>query len=197
MSQPTHIHYLTKDSSDYPSVLIERLGGDAPQRLAYIGNINNLSLPQIALFCSKEAPGSIILHTLDKVAEFRDSARCVISGFHSPIEKECLKILLRGNQPIIICPARAIEGMRIDKELRNAFEKERLLILSPFVNSPGRINRESSIFRNRFVAALCNEAFIGYAGKGSYTEGIIELLNLWNIPLTLPAHLSITDKTFL
>jgi len=33
----------------------------------------------------------------------------VISGFHTPAEKECLRILLRGAQPIIICPARSIE----------------------------------------------------------------------------------------
>ena len=31
---------------------------------------------------------------------WRDEGRCIISGFHSPIEKECLLILLRGNQPV-------------------------------------------------------------------------------------------------
>jgi len=43
----------------------------------------------------------------------RDDGVTVISGFHTPVEKECLRILLRGSQPVIICPARSIEGMRI------------------------------------------------------------------------------------
>lgn len=192
MSQPTHIHYLTKHSSDYPSILIDRLGNDAPESIACIGNINILSLPKIALFCSKEAPGSVILHTFDKVAGFRDNGRCVISGFHSPLEKECLKILLRGSQPMILCLARALEGMRINEDFRAAIEKDRMLILSPFVNSPKRITRESALLRNKFVAALCDEVFISYAGKGSYTEFIMRLLNSWNIPVlylhTSPSH---------
>lgn len=181
MDKVIHIHYLTMHSSDYPSILIDRLGADAPERLAYIGNIKNLSLPKIALFCSRDTPGNVILHTFDKVAEFRDKGCCIISGFHSPIEKECLKILMRGSQPVIICPARALEGMRIYADFMEAIEKDRLLILSPFYNFPKCITRESALLRNKIVAALCDEAFIGFAGKDSYTENIIGLLHSWDV----------------
>lgn len=57
----------------------------------------------------------------------------------------------------------------------------RLLILSPFINSPKRITRESALLRNKIVAALCDEAFIDYAEKGSHTELMVGLLNSWNI----------------
>ena len=60
-----------------------------------------------ALFCSARCPGKLILRTYDQVAQWRDAGHCVVSGFHSPVEKECLRILLRGEPPIIICPARA------------------------------------------------------------------------------------------
>lgn len=43
----------------------------------------------------------------------RDAGVTVIGEFHSPMEKECLNILLRGSQPIIVCPARSLENMRI------------------------------------------------------------------------------------
>jgi len=34
----------------------------------------------------------------------------VVSGFHALMEKECLDLLLRGTQPIVICPLASIEG---------------------------------------------------------------------------------------
>ena len=50
----------------------------------------------------------------------RDAGVPVIGGFQSPMEKECLRILLRGDQPVVVCPARGIENMRIPREWREA-----------------------------------------------------------------------------
>jgi hypothetical protein len=113
----------------------------------------------------------------------RDQGITVISGFHSPIEKECLRILLRGKQPIIICPARAIGGMRIPTACRSAFDAGRILFLSPFVEKPKRITRESALLRNGLVAALADEAFIGYVSPDGQTVNIANQLKQWNIPL--------------
>lgn len=40
--------------------------------------------------------GDVILKTLDLMCELRDADAYVVSGFHSPMERECLNILLRG-----------------------------------------------------------------------------------------------------
>jgi len=72
-----------------------------------------LKKTKLALFCSKKCPGQKILKAFDFARNLRDGQKTVISGFHSPIEKECLRILLRGKQPIIICPARSLEKMRV------------------------------------------------------------------------------------
>ena len=92
----------------YPARLRERLGADAPRQLTALGNLDLLDFPKTALFCSARCPGKVILTTYDQAAKWRDAGRCVISGFHSPVEKECLQILLRGAQRTIICPARAL-----------------------------------------------------------------------------------------
>ncbi|MDG5996712.1 MAG: hypothetical protein E3K33_07075 [Candidatus Brocadia sp.] len=63
----------------------------------------------------------------------------VVGGFHSPVERECLTVLLRGSQPVIICPARSIEGMRIPGTWRRPIDEGRLLILSPFDQKYRRI----------------------------------------------------------
>jgi len=97
-----------------------------------LGNTNILKENKLALFCSRQCPGNLILKAYDLARSLRDAGTTVISGFHTPVEKECLRILLRGKQPIIICPARSIEGMRIPSEWRQPIEEYRLLLLSPF-----------------------------------------------------------------
>ena len=92
----------------YPPQLGRRLSRTAPESLAALGNLDLLALPKTAIFCSARCPGKVILSTYDQAAKWRDTGCCVISGFHSPVEKECLQILLRGSQPVIICPARSL-----------------------------------------------------------------------------------------
>ena len=75
----------------YPACLRERLGTDIPPQLNAIGNLDLIALPKTALFCSPRCPGGAILRTYDQAAKWRDEGHCVISGFHSLVEKECLR----------------------------------------------------------------------------------------------------------
>lgn len=105
-----------------------------------------------ALFCSNKCPAEIILKTHDLAQEFKEIGVPTISGFHSPIEKECLRVLLRGSQPIILSPARK-------DDCQKALSEGRLLILSIFENQP----QQSALLarqRNLFVAKLTTT--IGY-----------------------------------
>ena len=83
-----------------------------------IGNPSLLDEPLTALFCSQQCPGDVILKLYDTARAMRDAGVPVIGGFQSPMERECLRLLLRGNQPIVVCPARSIETMRIPGEWR-------------------------------------------------------------------------------
>ena len=177
------IQQLTASDGGYPPRLVERLGPDASPRLSLLGNLDLLALPKTGLFCSARCPGSRILTTYDQAARWRDDRRCIISGFHSPVEKECLRILLRGASPIIICPARAIESMRIPVECRAAFDLGRVLFLSPFTKQPTRVTKESAIRRNEVVAALSDEAYIAHIAPGGKTGEIVRKLNEWKVPI--------------
>ena len=115
----------------------------------------------------------------------RDEDVTVISGFHSPIEMECLHILLRGKQPIIICPARAIEALRIPADCRSAFNAGRILFVSPFTMAPKRVTKDSALRRNELVAALADEACIPYSASGGQTAQIVEMLMAWKIPIAV------------
>jgi predicted Rossmann fold nucleotide-binding protein DprA/Smf involved in DNA uptake len=171
--QPTDAHW--------PTRLSERLGASAPRVLQAIGPVALLAVRRTALFCSARTPGDAILRAHDTARRLRDDGVTVMSGFHSPIEKDCLRILLRGNQPIIVCPARAIGGMRIRPECLAAFEAGRLLFLSPFIERPRRVTQGSALRRNEVVAGLADEVFIAHITPGGRTERMAEILRSWGV----------------
>jgi predicted Rossmann fold nucleotide-binding protein DprA/Smf involved in DNA uptake len=150
----------------YPVRLRERLGERAPRKLIALGNLAILSEPKTGLFCSVRCPGDAILSAYDNARKLRDEGATVISGFHSPVEKECLRILLRGKEPVIICLVRSIEKIRMPAEWRRGLESDRLLLISPFEKRPRRPTTESSHQRNELVAALSDETVIIHAEPG-------------------------------
>jgi len=129
---------------------------NAPQRLSLLGDPALLRGDKVGLFCSVRCPGDLILRAYDYAKKLRDDGVAVIGGFHSPVEKECLRILLRGTQPVIICPARSLTNMRIPREWKQAIEQNRLLLVSPFTGSQKRATAELARERNWFVAALAD-----------------------------------------
>lgn len=169
--------------SRYPAVLRERLGATTPASISSLGNPDILALPKTALFCSARCPGSAILRAYDQAAQWRDAGRCIISGFHSPVEKECLRILLRGTQPIILCPARALPK-RIPPEWQTALDAGRLLLLSAFPETETRITTDLARRRNEFVAALADEAWFAHITPGGQSERLTHRLTKWRVPFS-------------
>jgi len=134
-----------------------------------LGDASILERPLLGFFCSVKCPGDLILRTYDLARSLRDAGVPIVSGFHSPIEKDCLELLLRGSQPIVICPARSIQNMRLDKNLKADIEKGRVLVLSPFEETVKRPTAQISERRNQFVGALAAAAFVAYAEPGGKT----------------------------
>ena len=161
------------------------MGSNAPTALHMIGPVALLVGRRTALFCSAAAPGDAILRAHDIARQLRDEGVTVISGFHSPIERDCLRILLRGSQPIVICPARSLEGMRVSPECRPALEAGRLLFLSPFAHFPRRVTKESALRRNEVVAALADELVVAYASPGGAMEALLAEARAWAVPCSL------------
>ena len=162
---------VSRSDGSYPTALLDRLGEKAPETLTAIGPIELLANRKTAIFCSARTPGEAIMRAHDLARRLRDEGSTVISGFHSPIEKEGLSILLRGKQPIIICPARAIERMRIPNECRHAFDAGRILFLSPFIEKPKRVDRESSLVHNEMVAALADAVYLALSSRAGIPNG--------------------------
>ncbi|CAN5426913.1 hypothetical protein BH20VER3_BH20VER3_03070 [soil metagenome] len=134
------------------------------------GNVALLDQPLEALLCSRACPGAKIIAAMDLAQRWRVENRAVISGFHTPVEKECLRIFLRGPQSLVICPARGIDPFRLPGNWLAKFKKNELLVLSPFNASIRRGTKETAEFRNALVADIAAHLTIIHASPGGQLQ---------------------------
>ena len=175
---------LEPSSSPRLSQACARLGDNAPTGLTAIGDPALLETPNLtALLCSHRLPGDLILATYDLARELRAEGVPVIGGFHAPMEREALRLLLRGEQPIIHVPARGLEGMRLSKEQRTAIDAGRLLLLSPFEPKETRLNAVLAEQRNLLVGALADRILIIHALPGGRLESACRTFLDWGKPV--------------
>ena len=165
---------LNPRNPDFPIALSGATEGTGFSRFWAIGDVKILNTPLLGLLCSVRCPGRVIVQTYDLARGLRDAGVPVIGGFHSPMEKECLDFLLRGKQPVVVCPARSITNMRMSSAWRKVCDEGRLLILSPFAPKHGRISALLAERRNRLVSLLTDQFFVPYAAPGSKTEQLCQ-----------------------
>jgi predicted Rossmann fold nucleotide-binding protein DprA/Smf involved in DNA uptake len=184
MFAPLHI---SQHDTLYPSALRTYLRDRVPLTITARGNLgillNKASAPLVALFCSVQCSSAIILQTYELARALRDAGVTVISGFHSPMEKECLNILLGGTQPVIVCPARSIERLRLPADWKAALAQGRLLLLSPFAEKQRRATTGRAQTRNEVVAALADVLLVAHAIPDGKTDHFCRTVRTWGKPL--------------
>ncbi len=140
---------------------------------ASLGNIALLNLPKIAFLCSRKIPASVVLKCYDWAIEQRESGACVISGFHSQIEKDVLHYLLKGKQPIILVLARGLKE-KIEPEFEKPMEEGRLLIITPFDKTVKRVTELTAETRNKLMTDLSDKITVGYSSTGGQLEKLLQ-----------------------
>jgi len=124
-----------------------------------IGNVKLLDMPEkVAFLSSRKIAPTAIMRCYEWASKVRDEARCIVGGFHSPLEKDVLKFLLRGTAPVVIVLARTL-WKRVPEELRVPVDEGRLLIVSPV--STARADVASAEARNRWILSNCTSFVLG------------------------------------
>lgn len=186
MADSRRLVEIKQGSSGYPASLRERLGRATPESLWVIGEPALLQQKLLAIFCSVRCPGNEILKLYDVARGLREASVPTVSGFHTPMERECLITLLRGKQPIVICPARSIHRMRVPDDWQGAIDQGRLAIASAFASSVSRATRTTGVHRNHLVAAIAENVLIAHAESGGQTAQLAaDLTKAGRAPWTL------------
>lgn len=177
---------LPRGSPGYPPQLGDLLAESAPETVTALGNAQLLRLPLLGLFCSSRPSGALVLWALDAARALRGAGVPVIGGFQTPLERECLDLLLRGRQPVVVCPARGIDVMRLPASWTRAVDEGRLLLLSPFSGNIRRPTTRIAETRNRFAAALAAALLVVHAPAGSRTYALAGTALKWSKPVFAP-----------
>lgn len=153
--------------------------------ISHVGDLALLDGPLLALFCSRRCPGNVILRAYDLAVALRDSVVPVIGGFHTPVEKELLRVLLRGSAPVVIVEARGRRTRRTKevKERESHIAAGRLLVLWPFPDDQTRVTQPLAAERNRIVAGLASRTLFLHAAPGGATERLARELAATGAPL--------------
>ena len=142
----------------------------------YRGNIKILELSKTAFLCSRKVPASVVLKCYDWAIEQREKGHCIISGFHSQIEKDVLHYLLKGQQPIILVLARGIKE-KLEPEFQKEMEQKRLLIITPFDKEVKRVTEKTAQTRNQLMIVLADKITVGYVSKDGQLEELLKQTN--------------------
>lgn len=160
---------LSPENEFYPPKLKNERAEDLP-KLAAIGESSLLENKTLGILASRKCPGGVILRLFDLINKWRESDLTFVSGFHSPLEQEVFKSLVKSRAKFIICPARSLEKMRIKKDWQDLIEQKRLLILSPFSENASRQSAELARRRNEFVSQIAKRLLIIHASENSQLE---------------------------
>lgn len=151
-----------------PLVLHQRLGPAAQRQWFAVGNVTLLDEPLFGLIASRECPGSVLLETLDNVPQWIKEGRVILSGFHSPLEQQVLRSVLRRKGRVIKLLARGlIEYRGALSDEREAMNDGRLLVLTAFPAEVRRTTRATALERNRLILALASEVLAPHIAEGS------------------------------
>jgi predicted Rossmann fold nucleotide-binding protein DprA/Smf involved in DNA uptake len=150
-----------------PSHCAQRVGAEPTARIVGAGETALLAEPLLGLIASRECPGHILLETLDRVPEWIKAGRVIISGFHSPLEQQVLRSVLRRKGCAVKLLARGMTDYRPAAEEREPLAAGRMLVITACQPEVRRITRETALDRNRLVLALASEIVMPYVADGS------------------------------
>lgn len=133
------------------------------------GNRRLLEPARTAFFASRRCPGTAIRAAMDWALAQVGERQTVISGFHSPLERSVLQLLLEAHSPAIVVLARSVESARLPREWRDAVGRGDLLALSAD-GTVRRLDEQRAQDRNELVAHLAERIVVAHAESGGTLE---------------------------
>lgn len=121
-----------------------------------------LDTPMTAFFASRQCPGVSIRAGLDWALKQVSDRQPVISGFHSPLERSVLGLLLEARSPAVVVLARTVELARLCPAWENALAGGNLVVIS-LAQDSRQLTEVRSHLRNDLAAMLAKSIVIAHA----------------------------------
>lgn len=121
-----------------------------------------LDLELTAFFASRQGPGSAIRAAMDWALQQAGAKRAVISGFHSPLERSVLTVLMAAGCPAVVVLARPVQEAKLPPEWHDPLMHGRMAVISG-VEKAERLTQQLATERNALVARLAHSIVVAHA----------------------------------
>lgn len=119
--------------------------------VAGVGNMALLEQPLTAFFASRRCSGLAIRAAMDWAVEQARAKIPLIGGFHSPLERSVLEVVLSAYAPVVLVIARKLEAASLPDAWRKAVQAGTIAVVS-MDESQQRLTAEQAIRRNHWIA---------------------------------------------
>lgn len=111
--------------------------------------------------------------TLEEFPTWVRAGRVILSGFHSPLEQQVLRSVLRRHGRVVKVLARGLTDYHPPELELEPLEQGRMLVLSPFPEQVDRTTRETSLARNRLVLAMATDLVIPHISPNGGLAAVV------------------------
>lgn len=155
------------------ATLLARLQSPTSIQLMGVGNTALIEVPLLGLMASRECTGHVLLETLERVPQWVHARRIIVSGFHSPLEQQVLRSVLRRKGQVVKVLAHGMQDYRPEPDECEPLATGRMLIITACPQQVKRTTRATALARNRLVVALASELVAPYVAAGSPLESML------------------------
>lgn len=158
--------YLFPGMPDYPSRLQDAWTAQLPV-LTVSGRTELLGQPIVGLLSSSEIPPDLILPAFDLAVALKHAPVAIAGGFQGEAERILLSVLLGGSGPLIVCPARSLDGMTATDRAAERMAAGTMAYVSAERDGVRRPTGQVAMRRNDLIVGLGGRLIVLSAPPGS------------------------------
>jgi predicted Rossmann fold nucleotide-binding protein DprA/Smf involved in DNA uptake len=139
-----------------------------PPRLWSVGDPALLNHPLLGIISARQVDSELAAKNsqlLKQLVSLKDVA--FVSGWHSPLEEEALRILLAHEAIIVLCVAKSLDRFTPSMGVESRVTDGKALILTHCSTKAKRITRNASLRRNELIVELAKILLVLSAPEGS------------------------------
>ncbi|GAA2881752.1 DNA processing protein [Aminobacter niigataensis] len=160
----------------YPSAFSDIFGHFDKPDIFYIGNIDLLNRPSVGFCGSRNASDKGLEVAHDCASQFADNDVVVVSGYAKGVDTQAHRGALESSGSTIVVLPEGINHFRIKRELKEAWDWQRTLVISYFApDAAWRADR--AMDRNKAIVGLSRATIVIEAREtgGTFHAGITAL----------------------
>jgi predicted Rossmann fold nucleotide-binding protein DprA/Smf involved in DNA uptake len=167
-----------------PPIDLESFFNSKPPKLWCSGEQRLLSGSLLGIISAREVNSDLAHKSAELLQELLSLKEVAfIGGWHSPLEKEALRVLSGSSAQIIFCVAKSLQRFVPPAEIANQVRHGQALLLTHCSPKAKRISREASLKRNQLVAGLARALLVLSAPDGSSSLALAKAALLCGKPV--------------